>query len=147
MTLILPYQKDKFFIENSFATIEFNRDSESRVIWMVVNDRGNIQTYNITDTMVPQKKEVYVSEAVMDRYTGGYQIAAGFTVKISREGDKMFAQGTGQNKVAIFAETETRFFVKVIDAQIEFVEDDKGNVAKLILYQGGRRMEGPRINE
>jgi hypothetical protein len=114
---------------------------------MVVNDRGNIQTYNITDTLVPQKKEVNVPEAVMDRYTGGYQIAAGFTVKITREGDKMFAQGTGQNKVGIFAETETKFFVKVIDAQLEFVEDEKGNVSKLILYQGGRRMEGPRINE
>jgi CubicO group peptidase (beta-lactamase class C family) len=147
MTLILPYQKDKFFIENSFATIEFKRDIESKVISMVVNDRGNIQTYNITDTLVPLKKEVNVSQAVMDRYTGGYQIAAGFTVTITREGDKMFAQGTGQNKVAIFAETETRFFVKAIDAQLEFVQDDKGNVSKLILYQGGRKMEGPRINE
>jgi uncharacterized protein YneR len=147
MTIILPYQKDKFFIENSFATIEFKRDPESKVISMVVNDRGNIQTYKITDNEVPVKKEITISEAVLDRYTGSYQIAAGFTVMISREGDKMFAQGTGQNKVSIFAESDTRFFIKAIDAQLEFVQDDKGNVSKLILYQGGRRMEGPRINE
>jgi CubicO group peptidase (beta-lactamase class C family) len=147
MTLIIPYQKDKFVIENSFTTIEFKRDPDSKVSSMVVDDRGNIQTLNIADTLVPVRKEVKVSEAVMDRYTGGYQIAAGFTVLITREGDKMFAQGTGQNKVSIFAETDTRFFIKAIDAQIEFIQDDKGNVSKLILYQGGRRMEGPRINE
>ncbi len=147
MTLILPYQKDKFFIENSFTTIEFKRDPESKIISMVVDDRGNIQTYNITDTEIPVKKEITLSEAVLDTYTGGYQIAAGFTVMITREGDKMFAQGTGQNKIAIFAETDTRFFVKAIDAQLEFVQDDQGKVSKLILYQGGRKMEGPRINE
>ncbi len=147
MTLISPYQKDKFFIENSFTTIEFKRDTESKVTSMVVDDRGNIQTYNITDAEIPVNKEIALSEAVLDTYTGGYQIAAGFTVMITREGDKMFAQGTGQNKVAIFAETDTRFFVKAIDAQLEFVQDDKGKVSKLILYQGGRRMEGLRVNE
>ncbi len=147
MTQLSPYKKDKFFIPNSFATIEFRRDPATRINSMVVDDRGNVQTFNITDTIIPVKTEVNVSEAVMESYTGSYQIAAGFTVNITREGDKMFAQGTGQNKVPIFAETQTRFFVKVIDAQLEFVQDDKGNVSRLILYQGGRKMEGPRIRE
>ena len=147
MTQLSPYKKDKFFIPNSFTTIEFRRDPATRINSMVVDDRGNVQTFNITDTIIPVKTEVNVSEAVMESYTGSYQIAAGFTVNITREGDKMFAQGTGQNKVPIFAETQTRFFVKVIDAQLEFVQDDKGNVSRLILYQGGRKMEGPRISE
>ncbi len=29
------------------------------------------------------------------------------------------------------------FFLKVVDAQVEFFKDDKGNVTHLVLHQGG----------
>jgi hypothetical protein len=33
---------------------------------------------------------------------------------------RLFAQATGQEKFEIFAESETKFFLKVVDAQLEF---------------------------
>jgi hypothetical protein len=54
-------------------------------------------------------------------------------------------EATGQNKVEIFAESETKFFLKVVDAQLEFVKDETGKVGKVIFYQCGQKMEGTKI--
>ena len=48
-------------------------------------------------------------------------------------------QATGQDKFEVFPESETKYFVKVIDAQVTFVKDAKGEVTHLILHQGGDR--------
>ncbi len=45
-------------------------------------------------------------------------------------------QARGQDKIALFAESETKFFPKVIDAELEFIKDDKGVVTSLVLRQG-----------
>jgi len=34
------------------------------------------------------------------------------------------------------------FFPKVVDAEIEFVRNDKGEVTEMILHQGGRDAKG-----
>ncbi len=45
----------------------------------------------------------------------------------------------------MFAETPTAFFLKVNDAQLEFVKDDSGKVTKAILKQGGRETDARKI--
>ncbi|MGH9849424.1 MAG: serine hydrolase, partial [Blastocatellia bacterium] len=52
-------------------------------------------------------------------------------------GDSLMTQATGQPKFELFPESETRFFLKVVEAQVTFVKDDKGAVTHLILHQGG----------
>ena len=42
------------------------------------------------------------------------------------------------------AAAETRFFPKVMDAEIEFVKDDKGAVTQMILRQGPGEMKATR---
>jgi hypothetical protein len=54
-------------------------------------------------------------------------------------------RATGQGAFEIFAESETRFFLKVIDAQVEFVKDAAGMVTGMILFQNGRRTPGKKI--
>jgi hypothetical protein len=53
-------------------------------------------------------------------------------------------QLTGQPRFPVFAESETRFFLKVVDAQIEFANDDKGAVTSVTLHQGGRDQKAAR---
>jgi len=48
----------------------------------------------------------------------------------------LYAQATGQSKVAIYAESDTKFFFKVIDASMVFVKDDNGVVTKMMFTQG-----------
>ena len=36
----------------------------------------------------------------------------------------------------------TRFFLKAVEAEIEFVKGEKGDVTHLVLHQGGRETKG-----
>jgi hypothetical protein len=54
------------------------------------------------------------------------------------------AQATNQTKYEIFPESETKFFYKVVDAQIEFKKDAQGKVNALTLFQNGAQMPGKR---
>lgn len=88
------------------------------------------------------KKEMAVSPDVLKQYVGEYELAPGFSITVTVENDKMFGQATGQSKFELFAEKEYLFFLKVVDAKIEFVKDEKGAVKRLILYQNGQEMPG-----
>ncbi|KPK79127.1 MAG: hypothetical protein AMS25_13680 [Gemmatimonas sp. SM23_52] len=56
----------------------------------------------------------------------------------------LMAQATGQEKVQLFPESETEFFIREVDAQITFVRGPAGTVDELILHQGGRDMPAVR---
>jgi CubicO group peptidase (beta-lactamase class C family) len=98
--------------------------------------------------MTPPKehKEVAIDPKLLDGYVGQYQLAPSFVVTITREGDKLFAQATGQPRFAIFAEGGRDFFLKVVDAQITFTTDSSGKATSLTLHQNGANMPGKRID-
>jgi len=64
---------------------------------------------------------------------------------IMKEDNRIVIQATGQGKIEIYPESETDFFSTAIDAQISFVKDEKGNVTKLILHQGGEDQVAEKI--
>ena len=45
----------------------------------------------------------------------------------------------------MFADTQTKFFLKVNEAQFEFVKDEFGKVTKVIMNQGGRQADAKKI--
>jgi serine-type D-Ala-D-Ala carboxypeptidase/endopeptidase len=97
--------------------------------------------------MPPPKehKQAAVDPKLFDGYVGKYQLAPNFVIAISREGDHLFEQATGQPKFEIFPEGDRDYFLKVVDAQITFVVDSSGRTAELILHQGGRDQHAKRI--
>ena len=52
------------------------------------------------------------------------------------------AEATNQPKFPIFPESETKFFYKVVDAQLEFFKNDQGQITHLVLHQGGQDING-----
>jgi CubicO group peptidase (beta-lactamase class C family) len=82
-----------------------------------------------------------VDPKILERYVGLYQLAPNMIFTITRDGNHLYAQLTGQPKFEVFAESEKKFFYKVVDAQITFEGDG------LILHQNGdhpaKRIEGP----
>ena len=60
-----------------------------------------------------------------------------FKLTVTLEGGQLHMQATGQQKFPIFAESQTKFFLKVVDAQVSFVPAADGKPAHLILHQGG----------
>ena len=91
-----------------------------------------------------ERKEITVSPQVLAQYAGTYELQPGFDIVMTVEGGQLMAQATSQPKFPLFAESETRFFLKVVDAQVDFVKDDKGVVTHLVLHQGGRDMKAER---
>jgi CubicO group peptidase (beta-lactamase class C family) len=95
--------------------------------------------------LASERKEVTVDPKLFGGYVGNYELAPKFILTVTREGDKLVTQATGQPKVPIFAESEREFFAKVVDAQITFVTDAQGRATELILHQGGRDMHAKRF--
>jgi CubicO group peptidase (beta-lactamase class C family) len=92
-----------------------------------------------------ERKVAKVDPKLYDDYVGQYELAPNFVLTVTREGNQLFTQATGQQKVEVFPESETKFFLKVIDAQITFVRGADGKVTHLILHQGGREQTAKRI--
>ena len=81
--------------------------------------------------------EIKVDSKILDAYAGQYEFVPGITMTITNEGGQLKAQLTNQPKFDLFAESETEFYFKVVEAKVSFVKDDKGAVTHLILHQGG----------
>jgi CubicO group peptidase (beta-lactamase class C family) len=90
------------------------------------------------------RTEVKVDRTILTRYVGTYLLAPDFDIVVTLKGDQLIIQATDQDKVPIFPESQTEFFPKVVDAQIEFQSNDKGQVTGMVLHQGGRDMKGPK---
>jgi hypothetical protein len=91
---------------------------------------------------------VDVDRAVLEKYAGSYSLVPLIsTFTITCEDDKLFAQLTGQPRFRIFAESDSKFFYRIVDAQIDFEPNDDGQIAHLVLHQGGKDMKAGRIPE
>jgi hypothetical protein len=82
----------------------------------------------------PARKEIRLSPQVLSRYVGVYEMGPGMDMAITLEGSQLFSTVTGSLKVPLFAETETRFFFKAVEAQCEFIKDEKNVVTHAVLY-------------
>jgi len=92
-----------------------------------------------------KRTEITVEPSVLERYIGTYQLSPAFSIEVTVTGDKIYAQATNQSRFQIFPESETRYFYKIINAQISFEFDDDGSVKSLILHQNGRNTPGEKI--
>ncbi|MCB9305238.1 MAG: serine hydrolase [Lewinellaceae bacterium] len=143
---LTPYAPDRFYFESLLARAWFKRNAAGEVTVVSIGDRDDADNpWEKTDKKATARKEIKVDAAVLEKYIGEYELAPGFNLKVMKEGDQMRAQATGQGAFDIFAESETMFFLKVVDARIEFFPDENGMVNKLVLHQAGQQIEGTRL--
>src|SRR6185369_17688296 len=85
--------------------------------------------------------EVKINPAVFDAYTGQYEDAqnlAGTIFSFFREGDKFYVRVTNQDKIEIFAASESKFFLKDPPAECEFIKDVNGHATGMVWNQGAK---------
>jgi len=87
----------------------------------------------------PRRMEVAVDSLVLMRYVGTYELAPSFQVAVTREAARLFVQATGQPRFPIYAESDSTFFLRVVDAQITF------SPTGLVLHQNGRDLPGRKL--
>lgn len=93
-----------------------------------------------------ERKEVAVDANVLSRYVGAYALGPGMLITL--EGSQLMSKLGTQNSVPIFPESETLFFAKVVDAQIEFpATDAEAKASEMTLHQNGRAQKAKRLDE
>ena len=92
-----------------------------------------------------EHKEISIDSKLFDRYLGRYQIVPAFVIAVTREGDHLYGQATGQPRFELFAEGEHDFFLKVTDAQVTFEVQGDGPAGALVLHQLGRDQRATRV--
>lgn len=85
--------------------------------------------------------------ARFDRFVGYYQFPSRNIVTVTRDGEKFYAQLTGQNPVQNYPESETKFFTTVVAAQISFTTNAAGEATGLVLHQNGQEQPAVRVTQ
>ena len=96
---------------------------------------------------IKEHVQVTANTKVFDNYVGSYELAPNAILTVSRTGDELFTQLTGQPKVQVFPEGERKFFLKVVDAQLTFDTDAQGKATQVVLHQNGRDITAKRLDD
>jgi ketosteroid isomerase-like protein len=93
----------------------------------------------------PQRTVVKLDPKTYDEYVGQYELAPNFVLTVSREGDKLITQATGQPRLELLPESEIAFFIKDFSALFIFMRGRNGEVNRMITVQDGRVIEAKRL--
>lgn len=152
---IYPETATHFFYKAVRAQIFFQTNDRSEVTGLVLHQNGmkhpakKLSAAKARAVKARQAanapKAISLPASALQKFVGTYQLAPDFTIAITRKGDQLSAQATGQPAFPIYPESKTEFFYKAVNAQITFVANDKGMVTKLILHQNGRNMPARKV--
>jgi bla regulator protein blaR1 len=104
----------------------------------------------IRQRLVDQRKprqEVKIDPNLLDNYVGYYQLDPYRVYAVTRQGDELFVELTGQDSQQVFPESPQKFFYKEMPAQLSFDVDAHGHATGMVLHQGGFERPAPRIDE
>lgn len=84
-----------------------------------------------------ERKAITVASSVLDRYVGEYEFQySPTTFKITNENGKLTGRRSTEPKTEMFAESETKFFLRTEDIQFTFIKETNGAITGLIVDQG-----------
>ena len=131
-------------------------DRKRHVAVVVLHNSGTVIDdigFHLIDAAIPlsgakagnatSRREVPVPPAALARYAGEYQLGP-LAMTVTTDGGIFRVRLAGQTAVRAYPESETAFFLKVVDAQIEFTTDAGGAVTGVVLHQNGRDVVGKR---
>lgn len=89
---------------------------------------------------------VALDASVLDGYSGFYRLGDNAVFSVTRVGDQLITQSTGNRPVPVYARSRTTFAAKGTDGQITFVMGAGGESVSLVSRQSGRDLAMPRID-
>jgi len=139
---IFPKSETEFFWKAVDAQVSFVKDPSGKVTKAVHHQSGQtIHAPRLADTA-----EVAVDPASYDAFLGKYDYGQGQAIlTVTRSGNHLYAQMTGQPQFEIFPKAPAEFFWKVVNAEIAFVKDAGGKVTKAVHHQSGQTIEAPKV--
>ncbi|MEM9884844.1 MAG: serine hydrolase [Bacteroidota bacterium] len=144
---LIPIGKDEFNFEGTLTRLKFVRDAAGVITKAVAIPATGEKSEAIkTDekAVLEEKPKLQLSDDILNRYVGIYELAPTFKIEITNENNQLHAQATGQGKLALQATSETAFYPEEVEAEVEFVLEE-GKVTHLMLLQNGREMKAKKI--
>jgi hypothetical protein len=92
-----------------------------------------------------RRTEIQLLPEKLKPLVGSYELSPEIVVTITVEDGQLMMQATNHPKYPLFAESESRFFLKVADAQIEFVSDEDGKVTHIVMHDEGKEGRAKRL--
>jgi serine-type D-Ala-D-Ala carboxypeptidase/endopeptidase len=94
---------------------------------------------------IPVHRAITLDSKTLDEYVGNYEVLRGVKMTIAHQGDEMTAQLPGQAPLRLYAEAKDKFFVRVVDATLDFERGDQGQITACTLHRGGRDLKGKKV--
>lgn len=144
----LAHGEDAFFYAGGFTHLVFKRNRDGEVIGMDMYQGGNDEAEpaeRMGDVPRDEDETAAVSAEVYDLWAGKYELAPGAILTVRRGDEQLFVQLTGQQEFEVFPLSVTRYFLKVVDAQIEFAVGDDGRAKSVTLFQNDTEQFANRI--
>jgi len=124
------------------AVVMTNARGGLRLAYEVVRSIASV--YGWPDFHPIVRASVKVDPSLLSTYTGVYVLSPTFSITITLENGQLMEQATNQRKFPLFPESQTKFFMKVVDAQLEFFATEAGQISHLVLHQNGHDTRGER---
>ena len=143
--VLVPIGKDDFLFEEGLSRMRFERDATGKIAAMrfFADDEGAGELVARTAEALPAERvTVAVPRPSLERLVGAYA-SEGMAMTVALEGDKLTGQLTGQPAFELFPESQTKFFLKVVEASLEFNAGSEPASA-VTLRQGGQVIEFKR---
>lgn len=145
---LYPSSETTFFLPSPEANLSFELDGKG-LPQAVVLEQGGIKqrAAKVGDDYEPPpaKKEVAVDPKILETYVGKYQLAPRVLFDVKLDKGQLQVMLTGQSHYPVFPESSTKFFYKIVYAQITFVKEKGGTVTSLILHQNGQDQPASKI--
>jgi hypothetical protein len=135
-----------FLVPRTLDRFEFKRNAKGEVTELVSYHGDEVTVNRRLGPAPPPRQAVPMSNAAFDAHAGRYEFAPNVSLQLSRDGDRFFAQRTGQQKLQIFALSDNAFFCDEVDAEIRFEPATAQSPAGVVLNQGGRELQGKKID-
>ena len=84
-----------------------------------------------------------------EEFVGRYPLDAvpSFVLTFTREGETLYAQATGQQRLEIVPTSDSTFRLLAVEASVTFVRGEDGQVEGAILHQNGQNQPATRLGD
>lgn len=97
-----------------------------------------------TEDQARHRAEIALRPEVIQRYVGWYASKFGAVIEVKREGARLKVQPSGQASTEFHPESETKFFSRLVAAQLSF--ETRGSMTlAAVLHQNGREQRLLRV--
>jgi len=147
---ILDLLHSKITIEDNRLQLQKDLLQYSEDILQMINSDLGLENKKVDpeDAFENEEKEfeeIVLTNEVKEKYIGKYQFSLTAYIHITLENGVLYGRLNAQNRVELTPYEATKFFIKELNDQIEFVLEN-GEVQALIYKTGGEAFEAKKIN-